>query len=145
MQSKILVSVLVFIVLMVIVLMLGSLFSTCADDMTPSNGIINFSFTNYNDTLTVLDFEVLGTKADEKRQLLVDYPAGMHSDGIKMDYYENGSIKLEVYQDTLKISVLELSKTADTLITNQSGRPTKILVTPSEFTGKGTLTVRANQ
>lgn len=142
MQSKILLSVLIFVVILVALLFFGSMLVSCADDMTPSNGIINFEFTSYDDSITVLDFEVLGTKATEKRQVYVSFTDSIFNAQIDMGYYENGSLTLNVYQDQIKISSLTVAKSVDTTLMNLIGSPTKIEVIPADFTGKGTLNVR---
>gem|GEM_PF-3428084 len=142
MQSKILLSVLIFIIFIFAILLFGGVLTSCADDMTPSNGIVNFEFSSYDDSITILDFEVLGKKATEKRQLYVNYTDIIYSSQIKVDYYENGSLTLNVYQDKDKISSLTVLKETDTTLMNLSGRPTKIEVVPVEFTGKGTLNIR---
>ncbi|MCI0473993.1 MAG: hypothetical protein L0Y76_10475, partial [Ignavibacteria bacterium] len=134
MQSKILLSVLIFIVILIAVLFFGGMLVSCADDMTPSNGIINFEFTSYDDSITVLDFEVLGTKASEKRQIYVNFTDNNFSAQIDIDYYENGSLTLNVYQNQVKISSLKVAKETDTTVVNLSGSPTKIEVIPADFT-----------
>jgi len=142
MQSKILLSVLIFIIIFVAILFFGGMLVSCADDMTPSNGIVNFEFTSYDDSITVLDFEVLGTKATEKRQIYVSFTDSNYTAQINMCYYENGSLTLNIYQDQIKISSLTVAKDIDTTVMNLVGSPTKIEVIPADFTGKGTLNVR---
>jgi hypothetical protein len=142
MQSKVLLSVLIFIVILFAILLFGGMLTSCADDMTPSNGIVNFEFTSYDDSITVLDFEVLGTKATEKRQLYVNFTDSIYSSQMNMNYFENGSLMLNVFHGNDKISSLIVSKVTDTTLLYLSGRPTKIEVVPVDFTGKGTLNVR---
>jgi hypothetical protein len=142
MQSKILLSVLIFIVILMAVLFIGGMLVSCADDMTPANGIINFEFTSFDDSITVLDFEVLGTKATEKRQIYVNFSDSNYTAQINVGYYENGSLTLNVYQDQAKISSLTVANDTDTTVSGLTGSPTKIEVIPVDFTGKGTLNVR---
>jgi hypothetical protein len=142
MHSKILLSVLVFVAILFAVLLFSSIFTSCADDLTPSNGLVNYMFTDYDDSLTVLSFEVLGTTSTEKRQFYVNYSSDFHSSGVKMVYFENGSMTLDVFQDTAKISSLKVSNVTDTALRNIPGKPTRILITPENFTGSGYLYVK---
>ena len=116
---------------------------SCSDDSTSSSETKDYySAVTVNDT-TIINFEIAGLKINDTRTKDVNYASLGYITRIRLESLSSGSFTLNIYQDTIRRTSIMMNTVKDTTA-SFTGRVTKIVFVPTDFTGKGSIDVRGN-
>ncbi len=132
-------------IIFVAALIMASILSSCNNDNTsgPSSNEVKIFRANLTNDTAKVEFEVRNTTTSQPLTYELFFSSTSFKTRFKLTEYTSGSMNIQVYQDTLRIVNSTYNTVVDTTI-NYFGRPTKLIITPSNFSGKGNLEINKN-
>lgn len=123
------------------------LFSCSSDETvapTPTNDTLSYSFNNLNDSVITIDYAIGGSTSSQPKIWTVNLNKSILRVRHNMTYKSSdaaSSMTVNLYNDTIKRFSFPLSIVIDSLRPSVPGPSTKIELVPSNFKGRGTITV----
>ena len=133
--------------LIVILMVVIGLYSCSKDDtvVTPPTGdTLSYSFSNLNDSIVPSDYAIAGSTSSQPVTWAVNFPQPslhirFHS--LIVTSGAGSSMMVQLYYDTLKRQPFTLTTVWDSTRNNITGPANKVMLTPTNFKGRGTVYV----
>lgn len=111
----------------------------------PTNDTLSFSFNNLNDSIITINYAIGGSTSSQPVSWqapavnLLKNPLWMR---FNMTYITSGDMTAQlVYNDTIFRQPFKLSIVKDSLRNNITGPANKVILTPNNFKGRGTVII----
>lgn len=138
--------------LLIVTLMVMIGLSSCSKDETiitpPTNDTLSYSFSNLNDSIITINYAVGGSTSSQMVSWaapsvnLMKNPLNIRFNSMHLT---NGSLMVqlqyETLSDTIKRQAFTMSIVRDSLRVNLTGPANRLNLTPTNFKGRGTITV----
>lgn len=119
-----------------------SLYSCSSEETVApvSNDTLSYSFNNLNDSVVTITYAIGGSTSSQPVSWTVNLNKSILQLRHNMTYYNGGTMTINSYNDTTKRFFYTLNSVKDTLM-SKPGPSTRIELVPSNFKGRGTITV----
>lgn len=118
------------------------LFSCSSDETVApvSNDTLSYSFNNLNDSVVTIEYAIGGKTSSQPVSWTVNLNKSILQLRHNMTYFNGGTMTINSYSDTTRKFFYTMNSVKDTLM-SKLGPSTRIELVPSNFKGRGTITV----
>lgn len=120
-----------------------SLYSCSSDETVVVNtsDTLSYSFSTLNDSVVTITYAIGGKTSSQPVSWTVNLNKSILKLRHNMTYYTAGSMTINLYSDTTRKFTFPMNTAVDSLRPSVPGPSTKIELVPTNFKGRGTITV----
>lgn len=133
--------------LLVILMAMIGLYSCSKEDsvVSTTNDTLSYSFSNLNDSIITINYAIGGSTSSQPKSWTVNLMKNPLNIRFNSMHLTNGTMMAqllyETASDTLRRQAFTMSTVKDSLRLNLTGPANRLNLTPTNFKGRGTITV----
>lgn len=131
--------------LVIVILMVMVGLYSCSNDETivtpPTNDTLSYSFSNLNDTIITINYAIGGSTSSQTVQYTLNLNKPSLNMRFNMTNITSGNMKVQMAYDTTKRQAFTLSSVVDSMRYNLTGPANSVVITPTNFKGRGTIII----
>ena len=120
-----------------------SLYSCSSDEtvITNTSDTLSYNFATLNDSVVTITYAIGGNTSSQPVSWTVNLNKSILKLRHNMTYYTTGTMTINLYSDTTRRFTFPMSTAVDSLRPSVPGLTTKIELAPTNFKGRGTITI----